>query len=55
MTIIQQLTKEIYIAIDKFEKETGIIITTIEQKHEVVNGEAVVCDRQIKTAILRQN
>lgn len=48
MVIIKQLTEEIYRAIDQFEKETGLLISTIEQRHEIHGGVPVLTHRQIK-------
>ena len=48
MVIIKQLTEEIYRAIDQFEKETGLLISSVIQQHETHNGIPVVIHREIK-------
>ena len=55
MVLIEQLTADIVAAIDKFEKETGILITSIEQKHHMLEGVAVVYERKILTSIVEKN
>ena len=53
MVIIEQLIQEIYKAIDQFERETGLVISAIEQKHQVVDGKAFVYNRDIKLGTAR--
>ena len=55
MTQIEQLTEEIYRAIDQFEKETGLLISSIHQNHEIHNGIPVVLHREIKLSTANKN
>jgi hypothetical protein len=53
MVIIDQLIQDIYKAIDKFERETGLVISSIEQKHQVVDGNAIVYHRDMKLGAVK--
>lgn len=55
MVIIKQLTEEIYKAIDQFERETGLLISSVIQEHETHNGIPIVINREIKLSSISRS
>ena len=55
MVIINQLTEEIYKAIDQFERETGLLISSVIQQHETHNGIPIVINREIKLSSISRS
>lgn len=55
MVIIEQLTADIYKAIDQFERETGLLISSIRQDHEMHNGIPIVVNREIKLSSISRS
>jgi hypothetical protein len=55
MTVIEQLTAEIYRAIDQFEKETGLLISAIYQQHETEKGIPILINREMKISAVNRS
>jgi len=55
MVIIEQRIHDIYKAIDQFEKETGILVSNIEQKHGISGGQSYVYDRKMTFSYIHHN